>query len=438
MSIVLETIDIIDESYISSKKIIGYGSYGKVYEKDINTVIKIPTDISPKLTVELDILHNMRHPILMNGRASYNNNVKDLIYEFPKLLHGNLFTISEYFYEEDNMKVIMFSLLSAMNFLHSNYYLHLDISPKNMGISKNYELILYDFGACSFMANKKNIITIDKTRLTTFIYGSPDYLNSIINDEQIEYNVSSDIWSFFMTVLDCMKIINIKDLCSRVSGKNDVEICKIILEYMNELNIEKAILNKNIGQSFKDLLIFIFNNYKSISVFNIMNHTFFENCDPIYGGIIPEPLTKNHEKIGLNQSIIEEFFKYYNNKVVDKWKNDFLDSLVYDFFRQSLDEEILKEYSHQFLFQTQIYICLNYINCIACNTLFEILTFVFNTKKSIIMSLIYRLFKNSGACIYRRKLLPPNYIKTYCIKTNLDVYMENYDNYRINYMENIE
>ncbi|CAK5090917.1 unnamed protein product [Meloidogyne enterolobii] len=116
-------------------QILGHGSYGTVYKctfRGRQVAVKIANnsnDLSHSL-VEAKHLHSFCHPNIVNLYALFRGESSGIVIE---LMEGG-------------------SLDESLSYLHSNNFIHCDIKPANMLLSKNYKTLkLCDFGT---VANK--------------------------------------------------------------------------------------------------------------------------------------------------------------------------------------------------------------------------------------------------------------------------------------------
>ena len=154
---------------------LGRGSFGVVFETDV-----VEGKVSRKLAVkviqtsrdcvnnkqlqnsflaELNI-KNLRHPNLIYqlGSNPCDSLIKKafIIYEF-----GGKYNLNQYLLDPDCVMTIQrrrsfsIDLTQALEFIHANNIVHMDLKPANVMISDNFVCKLTDFG-CSVKLNKKS------------------------------------------------------------------------------------------------------------------------------------------------------------------------------------------------------------------------------------------------------------------------------------------
>ena len=196
-------------------KIIGNGSYGKVYlgiEKQTkkNFAIKIQKKHSLILQnqvehalYEFDILKlisGRKKPIDNNNSNSNINRIRNdsfsLIHHFfqdSKFIYfildyvpgGELFTLmrKEIKFTANNARFYIAQIIDALNTLHRNKIIYRDLKPENLLIDSDGYLKIVDFGVAKIIENK-----------TKTLAGTPTYMApEIVNGE--EYSFEVDWWS---------------------------------------------------------------------------------------------------------------------------------------------------------------------------------------------------------------------------------------------------
>ena len=205
-------IEFIDfkEFEIVNKESVGFGSYGdvfkvrhkrtgKIYAAKIISAEKTSTENFKK---EIQILFQLKHPLIIKifCHSKDKNSNPIIITEFIE--NGSLDKIltKEQIYREqcrnieifNEMKqlIIIYGISSAMNYIHKNGILHLDIKSANVLINKFFFPILCDFGLSDEMRN------IEPGYRGTINYCSPEVIDGEKPSEK------SDVYSFGMLLYE--------------------------------------------------------------------------------------------------------------------------------------------------------------------------------------------------------------------------------------------
>ena len=264
------------------KKLIGYGSFGKVflvintYDKKYYAIKHMEKKSIYKALHSLDTIYNeikiqslIRHPNIVN--ILYVNETEtsfDLVLEYaPK---GNLF-----FYIQKNgylseFKSFLFfiQIVNAIYFLHKNNYIHRDIKPENILLFDNNIAKLCDFGWCVKM--------VDKPRTTycgTTEYMSPEMINDGIYGKEI------DNWSLGILLYEMLHgyspfkphkpVFNDKDVIENIRFQRSImfnnklsDECIDLINHLLEKNIKRRyntedIFNCKFVKNFEKLKYFL-------------------------------------------------------------------------------------------------------------------------------------------------------------------------------------
>ena len=182
----------------NSPKIIGIGSYGKVYlYKNIkdNKLYAIKHLNKMILCKSIHTIKRIYDEINIQSRIFHQNIVKllnviendqniYLIMEYAS--NGSLFNYirqKKCLSEEESFRFFS-QIINAIYFLHRNDFIHRDIKPENILIFDNNVCKLCDFGCCVELNGKQRTTFCGTTE-----YMSPEILN------KMEYSKEIDIWS---------------------------------------------------------------------------------------------------------------------------------------------------------------------------------------------------------------------------------------------------
>ena len=174
---------------------IGGGSFGSVYlVEDITThkqyaMKKFYLDniSNGGASKQFSLLTKLKHKNIIEVIESFTNNENQyLITSYYKTNLLNI--IKEKKLSERIIKGIMKQLLTSVNFLHSQNYIHRDIKPDNILISSEGVLKLTDFDLCTEIPKNKNEPL--SRNVITLYYKPPEIFYG-----DLYYGKGVDIWS---------------------------------------------------------------------------------------------------------------------------------------------------------------------------------------------------------------------------------------------------
>ncbi|XP_066151858.1 serine/threonine-protein kinase fused isoform X1 [Euwallacea fornicatus] len=176
---------------------LGEGSFGRVYKaKQLSTQSFVALKVISKrgrsakelkgFRKECEIQRDLHHPNIIQMLDSFETeNEIVVITEFaPKELTGIL--SKEGYLTEDKVQKIVWDLLSALYYLHSNRVLHRDLKPQNILVDLKNRAKLCDFGFARNMSTGTHVLTSIK--------GTPLYMAPELIDE-LPYDYNADLWS---------------------------------------------------------------------------------------------------------------------------------------------------------------------------------------------------------------------------------------------------
>nr|CAH7763638.1 unnamed protein product [Callosobruchus chinensis] len=176
---------------------LGEGSFGRVYKaKQICNGCFVALKVISKrgrsnkelkgFRRECEIQKNLHHPNIIQMLDSFEtDNEIVVITEFASKELTALLAKSGYL-PEDKVQAIVWDLVSALFYLHSNRVLHRDLKPQNILIDTKNRAKLCDFGFARNMSTGTHVLTSIK--------GTPLYMAPELIDEQ-PYDYNADLWS---------------------------------------------------------------------------------------------------------------------------------------------------------------------------------------------------------------------------------------------------
>ena len=172
--------------------ILGKGTFGKVIKINDIAVKKIKiSDIESSednFIIESTICKYLDKTYIVE---CYNYNFIESEITMEVGLPVNIYLKSSF----NNLKLIIENLINAVNYIHSQGIIHLDIKPNNMIIVDN-KLKLIDFGSCRYISDH----TINKNSYITIWYRPPELFI-----KGCKSHPSLDIWSTGISIIEIIR-----------------------------------------------------------------------------------------------------------------------------------------------------------------------------------------------------------------------------------------
>ncbi|XP_030762693.1 serine/threonine-protein kinase fused-like isoform X2 [Sitophilus oryzae] len=176
---------------------LGEGSFGRVYKaKQVSNGSFVALKVISKrgrstkelkgFRRECEIQRDLHHPNIIQMLDSFETeNEIVVITEFaPRELTAIL--SKEGYLSEEKVQQIVWDLISALYYLHSNRVLHRDLKPQNILLDLKSRAKLCDFGFARNMSTGTHVLTSIK--------GTPLYMAPELIDE-LPYDYNADLWS---------------------------------------------------------------------------------------------------------------------------------------------------------------------------------------------------------------------------------------------------
>ena len=286
----------IPETKYKIKKLLGVGSFGRVflaqniYTSEYIAMKEIPKTSEDLLTDseiidEIEILKNLDHPDIVRIMEFYNTEkCYYIINEYCP--GGELFDQVNNKFSESQIAVMFRQILSGLAYLHSNNIIHRDLKLENIlikEIEKSKEtnedlfvLKIIDFGTAKIF---------DKNKKANAIVGSSYYIAPEVLNKK--YNRECDLWS--AGVILYMFIVGEPPF----NGKDDREIMEKVKKGNYSKKEERWL---NASNEVKDLIskLLIYEPEKRLTALEALKHPWLKvtNSGMLYNNISKEEVLK--------------------------------------------------------------------------------------------------------------------------------------------------
>ncbi|CDS35968.1 STE20 serine:threonine protein kinase [Echinococcus multilocularis] len=193
---------------------LGDGAFGKVYKASniktgqvaaLKSVDFSSDEEMEDLMVEIDILHECKHPNILQLHEAYVFEKK--IWMYLEFCGGgavdSIMKALDKPLTEPQIRFISHEVISGLAFLHKHLIIHRDLKAGNILITLNNEIRLADFGVSTRMASENQ-------KRTTFI-GTPYWMApEVIACETFKdnpYDMAADVWSFGITLIEFAEML---------------------------------------------------------------------------------------------------------------------------------------------------------------------------------------------------------------------------------------
>lgn len=279
----------IRRKYNISSKVLGTGSFGKVFlaqgakDPDFKVAIKaiskkkVDAQDLKQMKQELSILQSLDHPHVVKYYESYeNSNYFYIVMEYCP--GGDLFDLltvkaKNKVLAESLVAEIMSDVLHAIAHCHANNIAHRDIKADNVMVGEDGQIKLIDFGL-----SKKNQTARTKMKdmVGTPYYIAPEVLKG-------KYVAKCDLWSAGVLLYILLSGY------IPFNGESATEVYEAILDGHYSMKQKEW---KKVSEDGKDLLSkLLTKDYKKrISASDALNHPWFKNCEEFKGDEDKDPL----------------------------------------------------------------------------------------------------------------------------------------------------
>ncbi len=262
-----------------------------------------------KIIEEIKLLSLLNHEKIIKVENNYyDENYYYIITEYCKL--GNLYNLKKKNnFNENQIKFIIYQLLTAVQYLCSKNFIHSDIKPINILIEKSfkykgdeyYYIKILDFTCKNNIKSSK----IKNSEINLPYYTSPEILD-------MDFNSKCDIWSIGIILYEMLYgYLPFK-------GKTFEEIINNIKN--SNITYDKKLISQNALNLLKKMLVRDYE--KRLSANECLNHIWFENIEEI------KPDETN--EIELTQSKEENDIKNNNNNKSKKQLKNLFKYIIND------------------------------------------------------------------------------------------------------------
>ncbi|CAF1426086.1 unnamed protein product, partial [Didymodactylos carnosus] len=189
------------------QQLLGSGGYGVVSSASLRNypnvkmaVKRIRLETEKRLSTYTDLTTIERvgtksYPYIIKYYGSIIDKVDSDLLIFMELMDTSMDKFYRTMHERQNLDLLdlilqrlIFSIVSALNFLKQHRILHRDVKPQNILVNRQCEFKLCDFGICGYFTNSKSVTSSFKG---TDIYMPPERMRHNVEP----YGIRSDIWA---------------------------------------------------------------------------------------------------------------------------------------------------------------------------------------------------------------------------------------------------
>lgn len=293
------------DSYFLMKKV-GRGKYSTVFKGTKNKkklrAIKILVPLDPKRYLrEIKILTNLRGgPNIVS--------LTDLVRDPATNIYSFVFEWVEFFdwktmyqkFDIDQIRIVIYKILKALAYSHSNGIMHRDIKPQNIAIDpKTLKVRLLDWGLADFYHPKQRY----SSHVATRVFKPPELLI-----DYPYYDYSMDIWSLGLTFAIMMfgrsPIQSGENDRAQLSNMADFVGGRTIVEYSKSLHVPLD------DETIEDLKS---RTRRGLTIY--ANKVEPERCPPKAMALLRKMLTVDHrQRITADDALRDPFFDEINHE----------------------------------------------------------------------------------------------------------------------------
>ena len=280
---------------------IGEGSYGAVYlafnlytkqKVAIKRIVKNEENKIDELELinEINILKKLSHPNILKIIEFYQSEHSYYIIT-DHCSNGELYDQIKYKYNENQLAVLFYQMLSGIAYLHAHNIVHRDLKLENILISeievdkrtndRYFWIKIIDFGTAKFFDKNKK----EKSVVGSSYYIAPEVLKK-------SYNEKCDTWS--IGVILYMLIVG----RAPFDGADDEEIISNIKKGKYNSNHKKLVESSNEVQDLVKKLLLV-DSKKRLSAIDALKHPWFKkfNAKSIYSNISEKKIKNYLERL---------------------------------------------------------------------------------------------------------------------------------------------
>ena len=324
---------------------IGLSEASQAYCIKICNEILLSNTECQSLLKEVYLLEKLSHQNILKLISIYKleNNNRDIavVYEYIDYnLAAIILNMPQLFKSQNNLFItdetlyIIYSIISAVDYIHSKNIIHRDLKPKNILINKDYQIKLCDFKLCTELIPTSDnpnfsvfICNDEEKKLTDYhslrYYKSPEIL---LNG----YNIGkpTDIWS-----LGCI-IYEIIHAMVLFQGESTLEQLTLFMNFLhtyNENDVQE--LNSSLAEGFlKNIKVNTKKSHIKSYLFpsseiendNLLNFEEKSLKDLITKMLVMNPKLRITANEALNYSIFDKFKQEKTNLLVSSKENECL------------------------------------------------------------------------------------------------------------------